>query len=79
MSNIWSRIEEKRKRNVDRKTCSERRKISLLKDLKIRKRLEEKVIKLVDVGVQNMWGHVKNGVLKTYDEGEKQRRYIVVK
>ena len=28
-----------------KKTCAERRKISLLKDLKIRKQFEEKVIK----------------------------------
>ena len=37
-----------------RKTCIERRKISFLKDVKIRKRFEEKVIKLVGVGVQNL-------------------------
>ena len=37
----------KKIRNVVRKTCTERRKISLLKDLKVRKRLEEKVIKIV--------------------------------
>ena len=35
-------------RKVERKTCSERRKITLLKDVKIRKRYEEKVTKLVD-------------------------------
>ena len=36
-----------------RKTCVERRKISLLKDVKIRKLFEEKVIVLVDVGSPN--------------------------
>ena len=46
-----------------RKTCAERRKISLVKDVKIRKRFEEKVIKLVDVGVLNLLGHSKDGCL----------------
>ena len=36
--------------------------------MKIRKRLEEKVIKLVDVGSPNLWGHFKDGVLKACDE-----------
>ena len=44
-----------------RKTCTERRKISLLKDVKIGKRFEEKVIKLADwsakfVGTFQGWG-----------------------
>ena len=39
---------------VVRKTCAERRKITLLKDVKIRKRFEEKVTKLVDVGLPNL-------------------------
>ena len=34
----------------------------------IRKRFDEKVIKLVDVGVQNLRGHFKDGVLKACDE-----------
>ena len=56
--------------------CHERRKISLLKDVKIRKRFEEKAIKLVDIGAPNLWGHIKDGV-KTHvmryvgEEGEK--------
>ena len=37
-----------------RKTCAERRKITILKDVKIRKRFEEKVTKLVDVGAPNL-------------------------
>ena len=41
--------------NVVIKTCSVRRKICLLKDVKIRKRFEEKVIKLVVAGVPNLW------------------------
>ena len=47
-------IDKKKIRNVVRKICTERRGISLLKDLKIRKRFEEKVIKLVDVGAPNL-------------------------
>ena len=42
-------VDKKIIRNVVRKTCAERRKISLLKDVKIRKRCEEEVIELVDV------------------------------
>ena len=37
-------IDTKKMRNVVRKTCTERRKIRLLKDLMIRKRFEEKLI-----------------------------------
>ena len=47
-------IGKKKIKNVVRKACSEKRKISLLKDLKIRKRFEENVIKLVDVGVPHL-------------------------
>ena len=50
-------IDRKKIRNVVRKSCTVRRKISLLKDVKIRKRLEENVNKLVDVGAHNLWGH----------------------
>ena len=42
-------IDKKKVRNIVRKAFIERRKISLLKDVKIRKRPEENVIKLVDV------------------------------
>ena len=67
-------IDKKKIRKVVRKTCVERRKISLLKDVKIRKRHEEKVIKLVDVGAPNLRGHFKDGVLKVCDEvGGKKR------
>ena len=60
---------DKRKiRNVVRKTCTERRYISLLKDVKIRKRFDEKVTKLVDVGASNLWGHFKDGILGACDE-----------
>ena len=48
-------IYRKKIRNVVRNTCSERRRIILLKDVKIRKRFEKDVIKLVDVGAQNLW------------------------
>ena len=40
-------IDKNKMRCVVRKTFAERKKISLLKDVKIRKRLEEKVIKLL--------------------------------
>ena len=59
-------IDKKKIRNVVRKTCDERRKISLLKDVKIRK--QEKVIKLVDIGAPNLWGHFKDVVLMACDE-----------
>ena len=45
-----------------RKTCDERKKVSLLKD-EIWKRFEEKVTELVDVGAPNLWGHLKDGGL----------------
>ena len=61
-------IDKKKMRNVVRKTCTERRKISLLKDLKIRKQLQEKTIQLVDVGAPNMWGHFKGGIIGACDE-----------
>ena len=47
-----------------RKTCARRRKITLLQDVKIRKRFEEKGTELVDVGVSNLWGHFKDVVLE---------------
>ena len=56
-------IDRKKIRNVVKRTCAERRKMSLLKDVKIRKRFEEKVIKLFDVGAPNLWGHFRDGVL----------------
>ena len=59
---------------VVRKTCAERIRITLLKDVKIRKRFEEKVTELVDVGAPNLWGHFKDGVLKACDEVCGRRR-----
>ena len=47
--------------------CREK-KITLLKDVKIRMRFKEKVTKLVDVGASELWGHFKDGVLKACDE-----------
>ena len=47
-------IDKKKMSNVVRKTCAQRRKISLLEVVKIRKRFEEKVIELVDVGSPNL-------------------------
>ena len=59
-------IDKRNIRKVVRKTCAKRRKITLLKDVKIRKRFEEKVIELVDVGAPNM--HIKDVILKVDDE-----------
>ena len=58
------------------KTCIERRKISLVKDVKTRTRLKEKVIKIVDIGVKNLWGPFKDEVLGSCDElcGRKRGR-----
>ena len=54
---------DKRKiRKVVRKTCSEIRKTTLLKDMKIRKRFEEKLTVLVDVGAPILWGLFKDWV-----------------
>ena len=71
-------IDKRKIRKVMRKTCAERRKITSLKDAKIRKRFEEKVIELVDVGTPNLWGHFKDGVLEACDEvcGKKRERWI---
>ena len=46
-------IDKRKIRNVVRETCTERRKSSLLKDVKIRKRFHEKVITLVGIVAQN--------------------------
>ena len=69
-------IDKRKIRKVVRKTCAQRRKITLQKDVKIRKRFKEKVTKLVDVGVPNLWEHFKDGVLKACDEvcGKKRGR-----
>ena len=51
-----------------------RKKISLQKEVKIRKRYEEKVIKLVNIGAQSLWGHFKDGVSKACDDVLKKVR-----
>ena len=61
-------IVKRKIRIVIRKTCAERRKITLLKNVMIRKRFEEKVIKLIGVGGQHLSGHFKDGILKAHDE-----------
>ena len=68
-------IDKKKIRNIVRKTCTERINISLLKDVKIGKRLEE-VIQLVDVGLPNLWEHFKDGVSKACDEVCGKKRGI---
>ena len=61
-------IHKRKIKKVVKKACDERRKINRLKDVKVRKRLEEKVIKLVDVEMPNLWGHFKDGITKACDE-----------
>ena len=81
-TSVEADIGKRKIRNAVRKTCTERRKISLLKDLKMRKRFKEKVIELVDIGSLNLSRHFKEGMLKVCDEesvkrqGEIPRRYI---
>ena len=55
-------IDKRKIRKVVRKTCAERRKITLLKDEEIRKGIEEKVTESIDVEAPNLWGHIKDGV-----------------
>ena len=47
-----SDIDKNKIRKVVRRTCAKRRKISLLKDVKIRNRFKETDIKLIDVVCQ---------------------------
>ena len=47
-------VDKKKIREIMRMSCAERRKISLLKDVKIKKQFEEKVIELVVVGVLSL-------------------------
>ena len=56
-------IDKRKLRNVVRKMHIERRKITLLKDLKIRKWFQE-VIELVDIVVPNVCWRFKDGVLE---------------
>ena len=69
-------IDKKKVMKVVRRTCTEREKISFLKDVKIRNRFEGKVIKLVDAGLPNLWRHFKDWILKVCDEvcGKRRRR-----
>ena len=67
-ASVVADIDKRKIKKVVRKMCTERRKISLLKYVKIRKRFEEKVIKLVDVERSNSWGHFKDRILKASDE-----------
>ena len=52
-------IDKKKIRKVVRKICTERRRISLLKD-GIRKSFEENIIEFVDFDIPNLWGHFKS-------------------
>ena len=73
---VLTDIDKREIRKVVRNKCAEKRKINLLKDVKNGKRFQEKVIKLVDVGVPNLCGHFKNAVLEACDEvcGKKRVR-----
>ena len=68
--------DKKKLKNAARKTIIERRKISLLKDVMIRKLLKEKATKLVDIGATHWWRHFDDGVLKACEEecGKKMWR-----
>ena len=71
-------VKEKKKIwKIVRKTCIEIR-ISLLKDLKIRKRAEE-VINLVDIVVPHLWVNFKDRILEACDEVCKKMRVEEVK
>ena len=65
---VMADIDKRKIRKVVRKTCAERRKITLLKDVKMMKRFEEKETKFVDLGAPNLWGHFMDGVLMACDE-----------
>ena len=69
-------IDKRKIRKTVRKTCAERRKITLLKDVKTRKRFKEKVTELINDRAPNLRGYFKDGVLEARDEvcGRKRRR-----
>ena len=67
-------IDKKRIWKVVRKTCAKRGRITLLKDVKIRKRFEEKVTKFVDVVTPNMFDHLKDWILKACGGICRQKR-----
>ena len=64
-------------RNIVRKACTDRGRIILLKDLKIRKRFDEKVIKSVDIGVSNLWDISRMELLRHVMTcvGEEKEKY----
>ena len=70
---------EKKIRNVQRKTHSEGRKISLQKGEMIGKQFEEKVIELVDVAIPNLQNFFKDMLNTVYYVHGRKRRYIVKK
>ena len=63
-ASVLADIDRKKIWNVVRMTCTQRRRMCLLKDLKVRMRFEEKAIKLNDFGVPNLWGHFKEWILR---------------
>ena len=55
-------IDKRKIRKVVKKTCAERRKITSLKDVKIRKRFKEKITTVVDVGGPNLLDTSRMGI-----------------
>ena len=53
---------------------AERIKITVLKDVKIRKRFKKKLTELADLGAPNSWRHFKDGVSKACDEVYRKKR-----
>ena len=72
-------IDKRKIRKIVRKTCTEKIKLFFQKDVNIMKLFEEKIIELVDAGVQNLWGHFKAGVIKACDEVCGKKRGMEVK
>ena len=75
IASLRADIDKKKLRKAVRKACAERRKITLLKDVTIRKRFKKRVTESVDGEAPNLWGHLKDVVLKACDEvcGKKGR------
>ena len=69
-------IDEKKIMKVVIKTCTERRKITLLK-CEDHETIKKRVVKLFYFGAQTLWGHIMDGLLNAYDEvcgGKRGRR-----
>ena len=67
---------DKKIRKVVKKTCNGRRKMGLLKDEKIRKEFDEKVMKLVRVCVSYLWQHLNNWIIDMHGRRGVEARKI---